>query len=130
CAVAHAQYHNVEGMRVVGRSDSTTISNVGQLQFDADDDKFRFNDGVSWFSFIKEGDATDGWPLSGTGSISGSSTIDFGDIAAGTIYAAPDTFAIDFSVIGGHSGPRISFASHGFLPGGHVSIGTASILST
>lgn len=55
CAFAHAQYHNVEGIRVVGRSDSTTISNVGQIQFDADDDKFRFNDGTGWFSFLKEG---------------------------------------------------------------------------
>src|SRR5690606_205694 len=55
CAFAHAQYHNVEGIRVVGRSDSTTIPNVGQIQFDADDDKFRFNDGTGWFSFLKEG---------------------------------------------------------------------------
>src|SRR5690606_34231952 len=123
CAFAHAQYHNVEGIRVVGRSDSTTISNVGQIQFDAADDKFRFNDGVSWFSFIKEGDATDGWPLSGTGSISGSSTISFSDFAQGTIYVAPDTFAIDLnSSLGAHAGPRISFASHGLSESaGHVS---------
>ena len=57
CAFAHAQYHNVEGIRVVGRSDSTTISNVGQIQFDADDDKFRFNDGTGWYSFLRD-DAT------------------------------------------------------------------------
>src|SRR5690606_24243410 len=111
--------------------DTTTIANTGQIVFDATDDKFRFNDGTGWFSFIKEGDATDGWPLSGTGSISGSSTILFGASSLGAIYVAPDTFAIDLSVIGGHSGPRISFASHGLSePGGHVSIGTASTLST
>src|SRR5690606_39413498 len=48
------------------------------------------------------------------------------------MYVATDTFAIDFNVIGGHSGPRLSFASHGVLsePGGHVSIGTASTLGT
>lgn len=130
CAFAHAQYHNVEGIRVVGRSDSTTISNVGQIQFDADDDKFRFNDGNGWFSFLKEGDATDGWPLSGTGSISGSSTINFSDFSGGTIYVAPDTFVIDFNSGGsvGHSGPRISFSSRGLSEPGHVSIGTASTL--
>lgn len=53
-----AQYHNVEGIRVVGRdagTDSTTVANVGQIQFDADDDKFRFNDGTGWFSYLKEG---------------------------------------------------------------------------
>src|SRR5690606_16191241 len=121
-----------ERIRVMGRSDSTTISNVGQIQFDAADDKFRFNDGNGWFSFLKEGDATDGWPLSGTGSIIGSSTIAFGALSLATMYVATDTFAIDFNVIGGHSGPRLSFASHGFLsePGGHVSIGTASTLGT
>src|SRR5690606_3355628 len=55
----------------------------------------------------------------------------FGASSLGAIYVAPDTFAIDLSVIGGHSGPRISFASHGLSePGGHVSIGTASTLST
>ena len=110
--------------------DTTTIANTGQIVFDADDDKFRFNDGVSWFSFIKEGDATDGWPLSGTGSISGSSTISFSDFAQGTIYVAPDTFAIDLnSSLGAHAGPRISFASHGLSESaGHVSIGTASQL--
>src|SRR5690606_12936051 len=122
-----------ERIRVMGRSDSTTISNVGQIQFDAADDKFRFNDGTGWFSFIKEGDATDGWPLSGTGSIIGSSTIAFGDIASGAIYVAPDTFAIDLDVIGdgGHSGPRISFASHGISESAsHVSIGAASQIGT
>src|SRR5690606_2212390 len=132
CAFAHAQYHNVEGIRVVGRSDSTTISNVGQIQFDADDDKFRFNDGNGWFSFLKEGDATDGWPLSGTGGISGSSTILFGAFSLATIYVATAPFAIDFGVLGEHSGPRLSFASNGFTsePSAHVSIGTASTLGT
>src|SRR5690606_34440573 len=71
CAFAHAQYHNVEGIRVVGRSDSTTISNVGQIQFDADDDKFRFNDGTGWFSFLKEGSVGASWPLSGTADLTG-----------------------------------------------------------
>src|SRR5690606_28334559 len=66
---------DVEGIRFVGRSDSTTIPNVGQIQFDADDDKFRFNDGTGWFSFIKEGDATVGWPLSGTATVTGSTNI-------------------------------------------------------
>jgi hypothetical protein len=65
CAFAHAQYHNVEGIRVVGRSDSTTISNVGQIQFDADDDKFRFNDGKGWFSFLKQGTTLPYWKTSG-----------------------------------------------------------------
>src|SRR5690606_31498076 len=75
CAFAHAQYHNVEGIRVVGRSDSTTISNVGQIQFDADDDKFRFNDGNGWCSFVKEGASSPYWPLSGSADASGSITI-------------------------------------------------------
>lgn len=65
CAFAHAQYHNVEGIRVVGRSDSTTISNVGQIQFDADDDKFRFNDGTGWYSFLREGATLPYWKTSG-----------------------------------------------------------------
>src|SRR5690606_827582 len=75
CAFAHAQYHNVEGIRFVGRSDSTTISNVGQIQFDADDDKFRFNDGTGWFSFLKEGASSPYWPLSGTATVTGSTNI-------------------------------------------------------
>src|SRR5690606_34703162 len=75
CAFAHAQYHNVEGIRVVGRSDSTTISNVGQIQFDADDDKFRFNDGTGWFSFMKEGASAQGWPLTGSANLTGGTTI-------------------------------------------------------
>src|SRR5690606_28079361 len=84
-------------IKIIDRTgiDTTTVANQGQIVFDAADDKFRFNDGTGWFSFIKEGDATDGWPLSGTGSIIGSSTIAFGDIASGAIYVAPDTFAID-----------------------------------
>src|SRR5690606_16182771 len=96
------------------------------------DDKFRFNDGAGWFSFLKEGATLPYWPLSGTGSISGSSTINFGDFAIGTMYVAPDTFAIDLDVVGvGHSGPRISFASHGVSESpGHVSIGTASQIGT
>src|SRR5690606_15568539 len=112
--------------------DTTTIANTGQIVFDADDDKFRFNDGVSWFSFIKEGDATDGWPLSGTGAISGSSTIQFGAFSLGALYVATDTFAIALDVLGEHSGPRLSFASKGFSASqrGHVSIGTASTLGT
>src|SRR5690606_33689155 len=35
--------------------DTTTVSNVGQIVFDAADDKFRFNDGNGWFSYLKEG---------------------------------------------------------------------------
>src|SRR5690606_19382866 len=79
CAFAHAQYHNVEGIRVVGRSDSTTISNVGQIQFDADDDKFRFNDGTGWFSFLKEGETLPYWPLNGSASV-GTSFLTIGSL--------------------------------------------------
>src|SRR5690606_10599259 len=75
CAFAHAQYHNVEGIRVVGRSDSTTIPNVGQIQFDADDDKIRFNDGTGWFSFLKEGASLPYWPLTGTKALTGNTSI-------------------------------------------------------
>jgi hypothetical protein len=71
----NAQYHNVEGIRVVGRSDSTTISNVGQIQFDADDDKFRFNDGTGWFSFLKEGTSLPYWPLSGSATLTNNTDI-------------------------------------------------------
>ena len=75
------------------------------------------------------GDATDGWPLSGTGSISGSSTINFDGLALGAIYVAPDTLAFDVSATGGHSGPRISFYLNPFPESrGHVSIGTANIV--
>src|SRR5690606_6560010 len=94
--------------------DTTTVSKVGQIVFDATDDKFRFNDGNGWFSFLKEGDATDGWPLSGTGAIIGSSTIQFGALSLATMYVATDTFAIALDVLGEHSGPRLSFASQGF----------------
>src|SRR5690606_24335159 len=111
--------------------DTTTVSNVGQIVFDAADDKFRFNDGTGWYSFLREGATLPYWPLSGIGSISGSSTINFSDFAIGTMYVAPDTFAIDLNVTGGHSGPRISFASHGVSESrGHVSIGTASQIGT
>jgi hypothetical protein len=82
CAFAHAQYHNVEGIRVVGRSDSTTISNVGQIQFDADDDKFRFNDGTGWFSFLKEGASLPYLPLITGGNnfdVEGTGTLRFGN---------------------------------------------------
>src|SRR5690606_5684721 len=75
CAFSHAQYHNVEGIRVVGRSDSTTISNVGQIQFDADDDKFRFNDGTGWFSFAKEWASSPYWPLSGSATLTNNTDI-------------------------------------------------------
>src|SRR5690606_27333255 len=77
-----AQYHNVEGIRVVGRSDSTTISNVGQIQFDADDDKFRFNDGTGWFSFLKEGASLPYLPLITGGNnfdVEGTGTLRFGN---------------------------------------------------
>src|SRR5690606_31820487 len=67
-----------ERIRVVGRSDSTTIPNVGQIQFDADDDKFRFNDGTGWFSFAKEGASSPYWPLSGNFSTTGNQTITMG----------------------------------------------------
>src|SRR5690606_19322530 len=56
--------------------DTTTVSNVGQIVFDADDDKFRFNDGVSWFSFLKEGATLPFWPLSGSGTTTDDVTID------------------------------------------------------
>src|SRR5690606_6515728 len=82
CAFAHAQYHNVEGIRVVGRSDSTTISDVGQIQFDADDDKFRFNDGTGWFSFLKEGASLPYLPLITGGNnfdVEGTGTLRFGN---------------------------------------------------
>src|SRR5690606_41365514 len=65
--------------------DTTTIANTGQIVFDATDDKFRFNDGNGRFSFLKEGDATAGWPLSVTGAISGCSTVDFGDLSLSTV---------------------------------------------
>src|SRR5690606_38929184 len=82
CAFAHAQYHNVEGIRVVGRSDSTTIPNVGQIQFDADDDKFRFNDGTGWYSFLKEGASLPYLPLITGGNnfdVEGIGTLRFGN---------------------------------------------------
>lgn len=74
CVVSQAQFHNVKGIRIVPRtsaSDSTTISNVGQISFDADDDKIRFNDGSGWFSFLKEGATLPSWPLSGNASLTG-----------------------------------------------------------
>src|SRR5690606_2526062 len=64
-----------ERIRFVGRSDSTTIPNVGQIQFDADDDKFRFNDGTGWFSFLKEGATLPYWPLSGSAVTTGNISI-------------------------------------------------------
>lgn len=67
-----AQFHNVKGVRIVERTaagDSTTISGVGQIQYDADDDKLRFNDGTGWFSYLKDGATLPYWPLSGSGSI-------------------------------------------------------------
>lgn len=64
-----------KGIRFVGRSDSTTISNVGQIQFDADDDKFRFNDGTGWFSYLKEGATLPYWPLSGSATLTNNTDI-------------------------------------------------------
>src|SRR5690606_2611506 len=49
--------------------DTTTIANTGQIVFDATDDKFRFNDGTGWFSFLKEGATLPYWPLSGNASL-------------------------------------------------------------
>lgn len=71
-----------KGIRFVGRSDSTTISNVGQIQFDADDDKFRFNDGTGWFSFLKEGASLPYLPLITGGNnfdVEGTGTLRFGN---------------------------------------------------
>lgn len=71
-----------KGIRFVGRSDSTTISNVGQIQFDADDDKFRFNDGNGWFSFLKEGASLPYLPLITGGNnfdVEGTGTLRFGN---------------------------------------------------
>src|SRR5690606_26299454 len=71
-----------ERIRFVGRSDSTTISNVGQIQFDADDDKFRFNDGTGWFSFLKEGASLPYLPLITGGNnfdVEGIGTLRFGN---------------------------------------------------
>jgi hypothetical protein len=73
-----AQFHNVKGVRIVERTtaaDSTTISGVGQIQYDGSDDKFRFNDGSGWFSFLKEGASMPYWPLSGSATITGNTTI-------------------------------------------------------
>lgn len=55
--------------------DTTTIVNTGQIVFDADDDKFRFNDGTGWFSFLKEGATLPYWPLSGSATLTGNTTI-------------------------------------------------------
>src|SRR5690606_11744377 len=55
--------------------DTTTIANTGQIVFDAAADKFRFNDGTGWFSFLKEGATLPYWPLSGSSAASGSITI-------------------------------------------------------
>src|SRR5690606_18432616 len=120
-------------IKIIDRTgiDTTTVANQGQIVFDATDDKFRFNDGTGWFSFLKDGATLPYWPLSGTGLIPGSSTISFWGNTLGTIYVAPDTFAIDLSTIGGYTGPRISFSSHGLSESaGHVSIGTANQVGT
>src|SRR5690606_32116079 len=45
--------------------DTTTIANTGQIVFDATDDKFRFNDGTGWFSFLKQGTTLPYWKTSG-----------------------------------------------------------------
>lgn len=55
--------------------DTTTIANTGQIVFDADDDKFRFNDGTGWYSFLKEGATLPYWPFTGTGDLTGNVTI-------------------------------------------------------
>src|SRR5690606_14162851 len=62
--------------------DTTTIANTGQIVFDADDDKFRFNDGTGWFSFLKEGASLPYLPLITGGNnfdVEGTGTLRFGN---------------------------------------------------
>src|SRR5690606_16885043 len=65
-------------IKIIDRTgiDTTTVANQGQIVFDATDDKFRFNDGNGWFSFLKEGATLTFWPLSGTGTTTDDVTID------------------------------------------------------
>lgn len=62
--------------------DTTTIANTGQIVFDAADDKFRFNDGTGWFSFLKEGASLPYLPLITGGNnfdVEGTGTLRFGN---------------------------------------------------
>src|SRR5690606_10341260 len=82
-----------ERIRVVGRSDSTTISNVGQIQFDADDDKFRFNDGTGWFSFLRDDATLPYLPITVSSSINVDVDLEqllsFGDDSETILYVFP-----------------------------------------
>lgn len=104
-----AQFHNVKGVRIVERTaagDSTTISGVGQIQYDGDDDKLRFNDGNGWFSFLK--DDVLYWPSTGTLELDGQTSIQVPDG-----FGAGMSLAIETVVGDAHSG--IFFEDDGFF---------------
>lgn len=96
--------------------DTTTIANTGQIVFDADDDKFRFNDGTGWFSFLKEGATLPYWPLSGSAELTGNTTINGSSFTRDLTFSALNSFtvqsdvAIILSRIGSESTPPAGLA--------------------
>lgn len=62
---------NVSEARFVNKTDSTLINGVGQVRWDAATGKFRFGNGVSWFSYNTESgvNPNDFWKTTGTTTV-------------------------------------------------------------